>query len=429
MMKYGILGGGLSAVTLSYYLNYDNEILEKEKKIGGLCRTFEKDGFQYDIGGHILFSKDSKLMDVVKSFLGENINYCKRNNKIIYKNRFMKYPFENDLYKLDKNDLYDCLIGFLKNDYNIPNNYEEWIYYTFGYGIADKYLIPYNKKIWKEKLSSMSLEWVERIPRPPLEDIIKSAIGIETEGYTHQLHFIYPKYGGIEGLVNAIAKDNKNIITDYEINSIIKKNNQWMVSNGAENKYYDKLVSTIPINELLKFLNDVPEKVLKCANQLRHNMVRVVMVGINNDSLLDKSAIYIPQSDVIFHRICYMGYFSKNTIPSGASSLIAEVTTHRNNELYNISDDVLTEIVVNDINKLDIADKNSVIVTDIQNLEYGYVVYDVKYSNNLMIIKDYLYSIGIILLGRFAEFEYINMDEVIKRSINLANKINNVKEI
>ena len=32
----------------------------------------------------------------------------------------------------------------------------------------------------------MSLDWVEgRVPKPPLEDVIKAAVGVETEGYTY----------------------------------------------------------------------------------------------------------------------------------------------------------------------------------------------------------------------------------------------------
>ncbi|MBK5093992.1 MAG: NAD(P)-binding protein, partial [Actinobacteria bacterium] len=188
----GIIGGGLSGVTLQHFLEAESEILEKEEKPGGLCRTFQKNGFSYDIGGHILFSKDESLMDIVKDVLGNNANYCRRNNQILYKDRYVKYPFENGLGKLDKQDIYECLIGYLMNEYPEPCNFEEWIYHVFGSGIAEKYLVPYNEKIWKVPLEEMGLDWVERVPRPPLEDIVKSALDMETRGYVHQLYFYYP---------------------------------------------------------------------------------------------------------------------------------------------------------------------------------------------------------------------------------------------
>jgi protoporphyrinogen oxidase len=85
-------------------------------------------------------------------------------------------------------------------------SFADWIENTFGRGIAECYLLPYNRKIWNYPPGKMSAHWVEgRVPRPPVEDIIRSAVGIETEGYTHQAVFSYPVEGGIEALVRAIA--------------------------------------------------------------------------------------------------------------------------------------------------------------------------------------------------------------------------------
>lgn len=426
-MQIGILGGGLSGITLQRFLNHDCEILEKEDRVGGLCRTFSKEGFQYDIGGHILFSKDDQIMDFVKTILARNINSCKRNNQIYYKGRYVKYPFENGLGLLEKEDIYDCLIGYLKNEHPKPVNFLEWIYFTFGDGIAEKYLIPYNEKIWKNPLKNMGLEWVERVPKPPVEDLVRSALGIETEGYVHQLFFYYPAVGGIEGLVKAIIKEKSKITTEFEIKKIQKQKDGWLVSDGNNSKYYDKLVLTIPIKEAVKCLECLPEKVLNAIDVLKHNSVRIVLVGVNNESFFDKSAIYIPSPSVVTHRICYMGYFSKNTVPKGKSSLMAEITTNPRIELHTVSDDALIEKVVEDLHKVGIINKQDVTTTDIKNLEYGYVVYDLDYQKNMKIIRDYFADLGIILHGRFAEFEYINMDEVIKRSLKLAENLNKLR--
>lgn len=423
-MSIGILGGGLSGVALQSFLKQDSEILEKEERVGGLCRTFNKDGFLYDVGGHILFSKDQSIMDFVKTTLGENINACKRKNDIFFKDRFVKYPFENGLGALDKEDIYDCLIGYLQNNHPKPSNFMEWVYYTFGSGIAEKYLVPYNKKIWKTPLDKMSLEWVERVPKPPVEDIVKSALGFETEGYVHQLYFYYPQNGGIEGLIKALVKESAKITTGYEVEKIRKKDDGWVVSNGREERYYDKLVLTVPVKEAVKYLDNVPETVLEASEALRHNSVRVVLIGVNNESLFDKSAIYIPSTDITPHRVCYMGYFSKNNVPSGKSSLMAEITTHKGHELYDMSDSGLIQKVVDDMQKAGFIKAQDVTATDIKNLEYGYVVYDVDYHKNVKIVKDYFAGIGLELHGRFAEFDYINMDEVLRRSIKLADKLN-----
>jgi len=422
-MIVGILGGGLSGITLQRHLNLESEVLEKENRIGGLCRTFEKNGFFYDIGGHILFSKNQIVLDFIENILGDEGNHCKRNNKILYKGRYVKYPFENGLNALDKDDVFDCLINFIKNDYPSPGNFREWIYHTFGSGIAERYLIPYNEKLWKFPLSGMSLEWVERVPQPSIDDVVKSAIGIETEGYLHQLYFNYPKHGGIETLIKKIKKKNGRIITDFCIRRIKQHKDGWIVSDGDTEKFYQKIIITFPIKEAIDCFSDVPDSLRRAVSNLYHNKVRTILVGVNNESLMNYSAIYVPQNDAAFHRICYMGYFSKFTVPPGKSSVIAEVTTRSGQQWFNTSDDALIEKVVSDLDKFNIINKEDVDTVDIQNIEYGYIIYDADYSKNIKIIRDYFSSIGVELVGRFAEFEYINMDEAIRRSILMADKL------
>lgn len=425
-MFIGILGGGLSGVSLQHFLKHDSEVLEKEERLGGLCRTFAKDGFYYDIGGHILFSKDKDIIRLVKRTLGNNINSCRRNNKILFKDRFIKYPFENDLGSLDKQDNYDCLISYLKNNYVASRTFKDWIYKTFGKGIAEKYLIPYNEKIWKFPLKKMTCDWVGRIPKPPVEDVVKSSLGIATEGYKHQLYFDYPRHGGIESLVKAFVKDKAKIKCSFEIKQIKKIGRGWIVSDGNDDRYYDKLVLTIPVKEAVKYISGVPKKVLQAARNLRHNSVKVILVGINNPSLSDKSAIYIPDSNILAHRLCYMKYFSPKNAPTGKSSLIAEVSMSVGRKLYHTQDSAIIERVITDLGYRGIINKKDIITTDIKTVDYGYIVYDDKYKKNIGIIKDYFVSLKIELLGRFGEFEYINMDEVLKRSIRLAEKFNNV---
>lgn len=426
-MLIGILGGGLSGVSLQRFLRGESEVLEKEERPGGLCRTFSRDGFYYDIGGHILFSKNTQIMRLVRKFLGSNANLCRRNVKVLFKGRFIKYPFENGLGELDKEDNYECLIGYLRNDYRFSRTFEGWIYKTFGKGIAEKYLIPYNQKIWKFPLENMGCEWVERIPKPPLEDVVKSSLGIDTEGYTHQLYFNYPKQGGIEALVKSLIKNPDRVVTNFAINKIKKEKKHWLVGNGKIEKRYARLVLTIPLQEAIKCLEKVPGAVLRAVNNLKYNSVRTVLVGINNGSLLDKGAVYVPDASIIFHRICFPGYFSRYNVPRGTSAVVAEISTNRNNKLRNYSDAGLIQRTVKDLERLNILRKKDVVTTQARNFEYAYVVYDSNYTKNMKIIRRYFSALGIELLGRFAEFEYINMDEVFRRSRVLAEKLNSLR--
>ena len=141
----------------------------------------------------------------------------------------------------------------------------------------------------------MSAHWVEgRVPRPPVEDIIRSAIGIETEGYTHQAVFSYPQAGGIEALVRAIAAPVMDRVTcGFRVSSIHKSCSGWEISDGNRTVYADKLISTIPLQNLIPALEGVPEKVRQAVASLRYNSVCSVFIGIRG-KVPDISWLYVP---------------------------------------------------------------------------------------------------------------------------------------
>ena len=260
-MNIGVIGGGLAGLAVAYFLrDYDVTVFEKEKVPGGLCRSKKNQGFIYDIGGsHILFSRKKEILDVILELLEENVEKKKRNTKILYKDRLVKYPFENGLADLEKEERIECLEGYIKalinreKEPNPPKNFYDWIFWKFGNGFAEKYMLPYNEKIWKFDLKKMSSEWVEgRIPDPSIRDLLKAALELESEGYVHQLYYWYPKQGGIQALIDSlIKKSNAKIYTEQNITKITKKSNKWIVVANETLYEFDILINTIHVSDFL----------------------------------------------------------------------------------------------------------------------------------------------------------------------------------
>lgn len=420
-MKLGILGGGLTGLTLAYYYGEGCEVLEKDDVCGGLCRTVKKDGYSYDYGGHIIFSRDREVLNFMVDILGDNTVRYRRNNRIWFKGRFVKYPFENDLASLPKEDIYECLYQFLNRNYPPPRNFKEWCYYRFGKGIAERYLIPYNEKIWNIATDQLGLEWVEgRVPDPPLEDVLKSAIGIETEGYTHQLYFYYPRHGGIEALIHAIRAKVERVETAFCVRRMTKKGASWIVSDGAREREYERLVSTMPIFDLLDALERVPEKVSEAARELRYNSLICVMVAAKAGKPSDKFAVYFPQRELTFHRVCFYDYFGESCVPPGRSLAVAEITVNKGDGTYTMTDGELIEHVISGLEREGFIKGSDVCATDVARRQYAYVVNDLNYSRNLKVIHDFVKETGIILCGRFSEWKYLNMDACIRRAMETA---------
>ena len=426
-MAIGILGGGLAGISIAAHLEQDCEILEKESRGGGHCQTVQEQGFTYDAGGpHIIFSRNQQMVDYMVSLLGSNVHQSRRNNKIFYKGRYVKYPFENGLYDLDPQDRFECLYHYIKNDYPAPQtNFKEWIYHHFGKGLAEKYLIPYNEKIWNVSAEQLGLEWVEgRVPKPPVEDVIKAAVGVETEGYTHQLYYKYPTRGGIEALPRALEKRlHSKVVPDFTVGRIWKDRGQWCVTNGRTTRRYDKLVSTIPIQELALAVSGTPPEILAAVGALRYNSLMTVTIGFDCPGP-DYTAIYVPDPEIRFHRLSFPASFSPHNAPAGKSVIQAEITTNPGDGTHEMSDEEILADVISDMENMELGRPSEVCYSRVLRTKYGYVVQDDEHRPHLRQAKAYFEQIGIPLCGRVAEFEYINMDVCIERAMKVAERLN-----
>lgn len=426
-MKTAILGGGLTGLTLARLLHErgdDLVVLEAEPEIGGLCRSVTDNGFTFDTGGsHIIFSRDEEVLSFMRRMIAGNEQRNARNTKIFYKGAFVKYPFENGLFDLPLEDRFFCInefikaqIAFEKGMVRQPENFREWIYATFGKGIAECYMVPYNEKIWKYPTWQMSAHWVDgRIPRPPVEDVLKSAIGIPTEGYTHQAIFSYPLDGGIEALVHAIAKPIQAMIrTGFMVSSVCKDEKHFLISDGRSTVKADRVIATIPVQHLLPCLEDVPPKVRNACDALVYTSLVSVAFEITGP-VPAISWLYVPDPNLgKTNRISFPSTYSRHAAPEGCGSILAEITHQPGDEVSCMTDEEISLEATETIIRMGLVEKDRIISTRVLRQPFAYVVYDLEYQENIRIVKEFCSSRSIPLVGRFAQFEYLNMDGCIR---------------
>lgn len=433
-MNLTILGGGLSALSLAYFLQDRSDIskitlLEKEKTIGGLCRTFETNGIEYDVGPHIIFSKDKEILDFMNGLLGENNEKHRRSNRILHKKAFVQYPFENDLSKLPDEDKAYCVNAFMHNPYENYNakNMLQFFLKTFGEGITNLYLRPYNEKIWKFDPSFMDTQMVDRIPKPPKEDILKSAAGETIDGYTHQLYFTYPKQGGTAAIVQALREKlsgKVEILTNCPVESVRKTEKGFEVVAGGKTFVSDRLVSTMPLGEFTALYNaEKPAEVVSAAKNLRSNAIAISIVNVKPDRAGDNYAFMIADKNVIFHRLSKLDFMGGRYHKPDSATYMIEVTYRKNDRVDLMTDAELTAKIIGGLKEIGFIDGESdVNFTDLKRFDYAYVIYDLEHKENTTVLRDYFKQQGIELNGRFGSFEYLNMDAIIRQSKNLAER-------
>ena len=435
-MKLMILGGGLSAITLAYFLQEDERIeeitiLEKEDAIGGLCRSIHKDGYTYDIGPHILFSKDKEMLKLMLDVVPKT-NKLRRSNQIIHKGRYVQYPFENDLSKLPPEDLNYAVTAFRNNPYE---NYEaqnmlQFFLKTFGEGITNLYLRPYNEKIWKHDPSFMDTQMVERIPKPTDEEIMRSAAGETVDGYVHQLYFDFPETGGIEAVVKGFA-DRLNhkcrILLNQEIEDIYRDGAAFFVKTKDDILKSDKLVSTIPVQELTcRYRGEAGranDAVGAYVKDLKYNSIIIAFVKAKEDLSGSNFAFMIADKQVLFHRISKMDFLGERYQTDGAAYMV-EITFRQGDWIDRLSQPELETKILSGLREIGFIEKEEdAEFGNITKHRYAYVIYDLNHKLNMAKIREYYDGEGIYLHGRFGNFEYWNMDRILRESRKMSDVV------
>lgn len=426
-----IVGGGLAGLSLASFLDGETVIIERGPVVGGLSRSYNLDGVDYDIGPHIIFSKNKHVLDLHNSMIPTN--RIRRSNQIFYQGRYVKYPFENDLSKLPDVDREYCLQEFLNNPYENYHaaNMLQFFLKTFGEGITRCYLQPYNQKIWKFDPSCMDMQMVERIPKPPKEDVIASAAGIQTEGYTHQLYFHYPQKGGFQSLVDAYAKragTKGRVLTGAEIQAIDGGDGAWRVVTNNGVVEGERLVNCMPLHQLFRFI-DAPSDVIAAKDVLKYNAIHIVALNMRKDSVGDHFALYFSDPNVIFHRLSRLNFLGDNYgRPDGGSTLLLEITFRPGSYLASLTTAEIERRAIADLASLGLIEEADVISSEVRTEEYAYVIYDLDHRKNTDKVLGYLESIGIRSAGRFAQFEYLNSDGVVENTLKLADELNRTPE-
>ena len=426
MRDIGVLGGGISGLFVARFLGGDVEVLEADDRVGGLARCFGKGGFLSDIGGHILFSKDKEALAHEHHALEGNLRQGVRANRVLYNGLHVKYPFENGIDALPKEEIVDILHSFIENPHKEkPTNFREWMFHVFGDGLTNKYLLPYNEKIWKTPPEQMSLEWVDRVPRPPLRDLDQDRGRHPHRGVHAPALLPLPRPRRLRGpAAHGGGEARGKITTGFRVQKLRRVDGGFAVTSASgEERSYRQIIATLPITTLFAAMDDVPPEVTKTANALRYNSLRVALIGVEGENLPPYTALYVPDPKSLYHRVCYNQVFSPHNVPKGKSSVSCEITVAPGSELDQLSDEVILDRVTGDLVRDGIVDKKAVVYRDVHRERFAYVIYDLGYADRVRVIRDFTASRGIHLAGRFAEYQYVNTDACVRRALDLAREL------
>ena len=415
-----VLGAGLAGLSAAWHLQrrgIDCRVFEKEPEVGGLCRSKNISGFTFDYDGHLLHFKHRYTFNLINNLLRDNLVKHQRSAWIYSHQKYIRYPFQANFYGLPLTVIQECLSGFVKaskdNHHKNKKNliFFSWINQTFGKGIAKYFMVPYNTKFWTVSPRELNCEWLDGfIPVPSLSEVIEGAFKESQKQFGYNVHFWYPKKGGINQLPLSLAQNIKHIYTDSPVTEIDLGKKEIKIGSGNKEKF-DYLVSTIPLPEIPRLIKGMPKESVYFFKRLRWNSIYNINLGLEKEDNSGRHWVYFPEKNKCFFRIGFAHNFTTRVTPGSKSSLYIEVAYSKDRP---IDKEKIISRIKEDLERVGLLKKEERIsCQDINDIKYGYPIYNLHYNTARKAIIKYLIRNNIIPCGRYGSWRYMSMEDAI----------------
>ena len=414
-----IVGAGMSGLATAAALapSEDYLVIERDDAIGGYCKTVKKSGFVWDYSGHFFHFKHPDIEAWLRErMVGQHIVTVNKVSNIAFKGAFVDFPFQKNIHQLPQADFIDCLYdlyfarapGVLAEP--LPEgNFKEMLYARFGRSISEKFLVPYNEKLYATDLSSLDKDAMGRFfPHADLTDIVRNMR--QTNNQSYNSSFTYPEGGAIE-YVNAVARAVRpDAIQLGEGLTSIDLDKRVATTTKREIRF-ERLVSSAPFPALLK-LAKVPHD----ESVFSWNKVLVFNLGFNKKGPKDVHWTYFPARETCFYRI---GFYD-NIFGSDRLSLYVELG-YKKDAVIDV--DAMRARVLEDL-------RREGVITDHELVAEHSVIMDPAYVHITQgSIKEHarlakgLAAHGVYSIGRYGGWTYCSIEDNIVEARQLVAKL------
>lgn len=442
--NYLIIGAGptgLGAARQLEKLGVDDWcLLERTQTPGGLASSYEdENGFTWDVGGHVQFSHYEYFDQAMIEFLGtDGWLTHERESWVWMRDRFIPYPFQNNLYRLPVDDLNQCLQGLVditKNPRPQPKDFQQWIDAKFGPGIAEVFLNPYNFKVWAYRPEQMNAVWVgERVAVTDLGRVLENVVRQQDDvSWGPNNTFQFPKRGGTGAIWKAAhAKlPTEKIQLGQTVEEVDLKNKTVRTSTGAIIGY-QQLISTIPIKELLRLsgqtqFDAVAEKGLLSSTS---HIFGVGLAGEPSPELASKCWMYFPEDNCPFYRVTVFSNYSPFNVPDINQhwSLMAEVSESTEKPVDR--ETLFQQVIEGMLNTRLISDRSEIVSQWSFSAGYGYPTPGLHRDEALQEIIPFFESQDVYSRGRFGlwKYEVSNQDHSFMQGVEVVERLVNGRQ-
>ena len=406
-----IIGAGVTGLTFANFTRNPYLILEADDHTGGLCNTIRQDGFVWDYSGHFFHFQHPQVAEFMSSRINaEELALVRKHTQIRYRDRYVDFPFQKNIHQLEQQEFIDCLCDLFECGEIPVTSFKSMLYARFGRSIAEKFLIPYNEKLYATDLDRLDEDAMGRFfPFADKEEIIRNFRHRDDGSYNGT--FLYPRGGAIQ-YVKALERDiaADAISLNERVEEIDLPAHQ--LKTDRRTIRYDHLVSTIPFVRLLDLCRLPYDR-----EALSWNKVLVFNLGFDRPST-DRANhwIYYPEKKYCFYRV---GFYS-NIIPSDRMSLYVETGFSQDAEVH--VEKVFASVMA-DLEKAGVVTDQQLVSSHHVLMDPAYVHVSQRGMAEVVRQKGLLAAQEVYSIGRYGSWCYSSIEDNMLEAIALADQL------
>ena len=410
MTEIAIIGAGMAGFGAAHQFfakGVDAIVYEKDDYHGGHAASFEKEGFIFDDGPHVSFTKNKRLQALFARSVDNRFETVKTSANNYWEGHWIKHPAQCNLYGLPKKLVLEILVDFIQRDISAAiANYKDWLFASFGKKFAETFPMQYTRKFHTTTADNMATDWVgRRLYQPDLREVLHGALSPSTPDVHYVDHFRYPTNGGFVRFLDGFLPHTR-IMRNHQIVKIDHHRKRLTFADGSQ-KTYRALISSVALPDLIPMIESAPEEVRRAAERLACSSCVLVNLGIDRTDISTSQWTYFYDDDVIFTRLSFPHMLSPFTTPDGAGSIQAEVYFSKKYKPLDRKPQECIPSVIADLKRCGlITNEDKILYSEARVVPYANVIYDLARKPALKIIHGYLNDIGVGYAGRYGDWAY-----------------------
>jgi protoporphyrinogen oxidase len=310
-VKYLVVGAGVSGLSFANAIRAealrrgrampDVAVIEADDEPGGYCKTVKRDGFIWDYSGHFFHFAHPEIERWLRERMPDDeVATVRKRAFVRFKGLDVDFPFQKNIHQLAREDFIDCLHDLYFRDQGVGvsegKGFKQMLYRRFGRGIAERFLVPYNEKLYATDLGNLDVDAMGRFfPHADIADIIRNMRTPDNTSYNST--FTYPRGGAIE-YIRALLRDLPEACTSYSERLLSVDLARRVARTSRREIRYERLVSSAPLPDLVRICG-VPFD----QRAFSWNRVMVFNLGFDRKGPPHVHWMYFPDPAVSFYRV------------------------------------------------------------------------------------------------------------------------------